>query len=270
MRRRGKAAFEQALAKARAAVRVPAGRAVARSIRRRRPRAAPRWSRRPRPYLAQIRRRCWRRSCAGGWPSSRGCRRPSCASCSGSAGAGPAAPRRRASAARRPRRRRAGRAQRQRRRRRSCANSSRRCCSSLSSRGARAPPARRSGTPDDAALAALVGYCADSERRADYGGRHAVLRRHRRTSRCLASALAAAEDHGITRSTQPSTWRRGRAIVAAGAAQRAALAPAARRRRPPRRAERLRQLEYGPPGGRSTAAIRRMAVPPKANRDDII
>ena len=54
VRKRGKAAFEALLDARDAAVRVPARRAVARSIRRPRPKAGPRWSRRRARYLAQI------------------------------------------------------------------------------------------------------------------------------------------------------------------------------------------------------------------------
>ena len=94
------------------------------------------------------------------------------------------------------------------------------------------------GTPDGAALVALVDYCAAADGRTDHGGRPPALRRTRRTKRVLAER--ARDGRGPRPRRRGHAEARGprgsRALVAAGAAQRHAAAARARRgARPPRR-----------------------------------
>ena len=251
VRRRGKAAFEALADQRHAGVRVPADRALRAASARRRPRARRPWWRRRAPISPRSPRRCWRRCCTGGWPSSPACRRPNCGGLLGPArGARPRSaptpirppsqaggddPARRAASGR------CGPVSGA--RRRSSVNSSRRCCSNLSWRGPATFRSPTDGTPEGAALAALVGYCAGSEHTLTTAG---VMQYFAESPHepVLASALAAAEDHGITAGAGRGAPGGGRgALLAAGAAGRHAAAAPRESAPTAEEAERLRQLE---------------------------
>ncbi len=150
-------------------------------------------------------RPCWRRCCAGAWPTSPGCRRPNCARCWAltpppiAAAAHPMP-----SSASRPGRehalaRRSPRATQQGQRRAPSLVRELIQALLLQPELARsnAVPQPSDGTPEGAALAALVGFCAKSEHPLTTAGVMQYFAQSPHES-VLASALATAEDHGIT------------------------------------------------------------------------